>query len=449
LSDREPGDTEATARAIVERDTLIASSFRVAVVDGPDRGKNVVVSPESPGPLHVGTSPVCELALSDRMVSRRHLALSVTGDGLHMRDQGSTNGTLVGDLRAVDVVLGGGERIRVGESTLLVERLAAASSTSLWPVESFGRLLGASTTMRRLYPLCQKLSASSIPVIIEGETGTGKELLAESLHEMGPRKTQPFVVFDSSAIDGRHLEAILFGEESRAVRRGASAEIHKGVFEEASGGTLLIDEIAELPLAVQARLLRVLERGEICRVGGDRWIHVDTRVLATSRQNVDKQVELGHFREDLFFRLAAARIELPPLRKRDGDASMLARHFWNEMAGGRQAPSDLLGSFDGYGWPGNVRELQKAVARKVALGDVDRQSESPQPAVPVTIDSTAFERVLDLNLPFPEARARVTSEFERLFVTRLLAKHGGNISRAAAASGIARRYFQILRARNR
>jgi len=418
---------------------------RVIAIDGPDRGKELVVSATSPAPLLVGTGPACDLVLIDPQVSRRHLSLSATALGVQVVDLGSTNGTQVGSIRIADAVLTGGEVIRLGASSLRVDLAEGVATASLWPTESFGRLLGASVAMRRLYPLCAKLAASSIPLIVEGATGTGKELLAESLHEMGPRKNHPFVVFDCAAIDSRNVEVALFGEEQR--RGGSNGEPRKGVFEEAGSGTLLIDEITELPLVVQAKLLRVLERGEICRVGGDGWVPAPARVIATSRRNVDHEVELGRFREDLFFRLGTARIELPPLRQRQDDLSLLADHFWRQLAEGRPPPPNLTAAFEGYAWPGNVRELFNVVARKVALGDVDAEPRATP--VAAALDSKSFERVLDLDLSFSEARARVVSEFERFFVERVLAKHDGNVSRAAAASGIARRYFQILRTRSR
>jgi two-component system, NtrC family, response regulator HydG len=309
-----------------------------------------------------------------------------------------------------------------------------------------GRIVGESPAMRRLFPLCEKLAASALPLIVEGETGTGKGLLAETLHDIGRRKDEPFLVLDCASLEDGSVELLLFGEEWRT---GASVELQRGVFEEAGAGTVLIDAITELPLAVQARLLHVLERNEVCRVGGDAWIHVSARVIATSHKNVKREVELGRFREDLFFRLAATRIELPPLRDRQGDVALLATHFWHQLAAGSDPPADLLAPFDGYAWPGNVRELQSLVARKVTLGDVEGLRSEPTSVPASPLDATAFERVLEMDLPFSEARERVLAEFERCFVARVLAKHGGNVSRAAAASGVGRRYFQILRTRSR
>jgi DNA-binding NtrC family response regulator len=442
---------EETERAHVARGVTLVPSFRVVVTEGPDAGKEVALGPEGRGSLLVGTSPACDLVLTDRRVSRRHLSLDLADGPLRLTDRGSTNGTRVGGLAVEVARLQGGERIQVGDTTLRVDLVDEGAPVPLWPIESFGRVLGASVAMRRLYPLLQKLAAASMPIVIEGETGTGKELLAESLHEMGPRRLAPFVVFDCAAVAAKHVETVLFGEERRASAGGV--EIQKGVFEEAAGGTLFLDEVAELPLATQSRLLRALARQEVCRVGGDTWIAVDARVVAATRKDLDREVEHARFRDDLFFRLAGARVELPPLREREGDVLLLASTFWKRMAGDAPLPTQLLASFDGYGWPGNVRELENLVARAAALGELeDASASSSRPSallVPSAEDGKTFERVFALDLPFPEARARVVSEFEAYFVQRVLAKHGGNVSRAAAASGIARRYFQILKRRSR
>jgi DNA-binding NtrC family response regulator len=432
-----------TIEAPLDRKATEASTFRLVVTEGPQKGASVLVRPDSPGPVSVGSAPGCDLVLGDRLVSRRHASFEAGVRSLRVLDLGSTNGTVVNGLRVADATLEGGEVVRLGESLIRVERTGEdeGKPTPLWPVDAFGRFLGTSSVIRRLYPLLQKVAASNLPVILQGETGTGKELLAESIHELGPRRNQAFVVFDCSAA-GKESEAILFGEEERGkVKR-------RGVFDEADRGTLLLDEISELPLALQAKLLRVLERGEVCRVGGDRWIKTDARVVATTRRNVDREVELGKFRDDLFFRLSGLRVTIPPLRDRQGDVRFLAAHFWKQVSND-PLPEELITSFEGYGWPGNVRELANAVARRASLGELyPAGSDGPTP-IDLTTDSKVFERVFALNLPLPEARARVVAEFERYFVEKILAKHNGNVSHAAAASGIARRYFQIIKTRAR
>jgi transcriptional regulator with GAF, ATPase, and Fis domain len=338
----------------------------------------------------------------------------------------------------------------VGETVLRVNLASPEAARALSPATRFGRLLGESTSMRRLYPSCERLAASDVSIVIEGETGTGKELLAESIHETSARAEGPFVVFDCTAVPGDLALPTLFGAEA-----SGSAPARAGVFEQADGGTLLVDELGELDADVQPKLLRAIERGEIRRVGADRPRRVDVRVLATTRRDLEREVQAGRLRDDLYFRLAVARIELPPLREREGDAALLAAHFWRELSGeGDELPADIRAHCEAYSWPGNVRELENFVARRVALGDLPpapprftgAASSVPLPA-PARTDSFV-DAILALDLALPEARARVVDQFERRYVERVLAAHGGNVAQAAAASGLARRYFQLLRARH-
>jgi two-component system, NtrC family, response regulator HydG len=233
---------------------------------------------------------------------------------------------------------------------------------------SFGRFFGTSAEVRSLYPLFARMASSAVSVIVEGETGTGKEVLAESLHEASTRAPAPFVVFDASAVAASRIESDLFGHEPGPF--GGPAEVRRGLFEQADRGTLFIDGVAELPLSLQPKLLRALERGEVRRLGSDRWMRFDVRVIAAARRPLSREVREGRFRDDLFFRLNVARVTLPPLRERFGDVSFLAHHFARAM--GEPAPlgADLVARFEAYPWPGNVRELKNAVARLVALGQV-------------------------------------------------------------------------------
>jgi two-component system response regulator HydG len=301
--------------------------------------------------------------------------------------------------------------------------------------------------MRRLYPMLARLAASAVPVVIEGETGTGKELVAEALHEMGPRADGPFIVFDCTAVPPNLLESALFGHE-RGSFTGAVQQ-KKGVFELAHGGTLFIDEIGDLDSALQPKLLRALERSEVSRVGSSRWEKVDVRVIAATRRDLDREVQLGRFRDDLFYRLAITRIELPPLRRRSGDVAFLARHFWRELDGAKQPlPIALFQRYEEYPWPGNIRELRNAIARRLALGDmVDTPGLAPPSRAAPPRGDDVIEAILAENLPLPRARQRMVDEFEVRYIERVLALHGGNVTHAAASSGIARRYFNTIRAR--
>jgi two-component system, NtrC family, response regulator HydG len=420
-------------------------AFVLEVTQGPDQPYRVELDGHHPTRMLVGQSPACELRLTDPEVSRRHAAVEVVGDRLRVTDLGSTNGTYVGGLSIREVFLRGGESVRVGSTVLAVTRASCELGSELPTRTTFGHLVGASDEMRRLYPLCEKLANANVPVIIEGETGTGKEVLAESLHEQGPLSQQPFVVFDCTAVPPALVESELFGHVRGAFTGAVAAR--KGVFEQAEGGTLLIDEIGDLELALQPKLLRAIERSEIRRVGGDRAIRVHVRILAATRRDLDHEVQAGLFRDDLFHRLAVARIELPPLRERHGDVTVLAKYFCLELgADESELDRELLMRWEGYDWPGNVRELRNAVARHLALGDLapEGTGSSRSPKVEDFIDP-----VLSMDLPIKEARDRVIAEFERRYLSRALAKHNGVVTHAAKASGIARRHFQRLRVRRK
>jgi two-component system, NtrC family, response regulator HydG len=414
-----------------------STAYRLTVVEGPDAGRSFHVDGATSPRLLFGQSPACELRVADPAVSRRHGAFELAEGRLRYTDLESTNGSFVDGVPVIDAWLVGGSALRAGATVLRVEKAEKGERVVVSARTRFGGVVGASAAMRRIYPLCEKLARSDVPVVVEGETGTGKEVLAESLHTEGPRAQGPFVVFDCTAVAPNLVEAELFGHE-RGAFTGAVGQ-RKGVFEQAHGGTLLIDEIGDLELSLQPKLLR--------RVGGDRSIRVDVRVVAATRRDLDREVAAGRFRDDLFHRLAVTRVELPPLRRRVGDVGLLARHFLTQLGGAeRDVPRETWQRWESDEWPGNVRELRNAVARQVALGelaDLDFE-EVGSPSVGDPIDG-----VLALNLPLAAARERLVAEFERRYVARVLDKHGGNISLAAAESGIARRYFQLIKARTK
>ena len=419
------------------------------VVDGLDVGRELRIDGAESSRLFVGKGPTADLKLVDPAVSRRHLALEIERGRLRITDQGSTNGTRIDGSEVIDAFARGGEIVKIGATSLRVERLAPSSEVAQAQGPSkFARVIGTSSAMRRLYPVFERLAASTVPVIIEGETGTGKEALAEALHEAGPRAAFPFVVFDCTSVAANLMESELFGHE-RGAFTGASAG-HKGMFELAEGGTLLIDEIGDLDLALQAKLLRAVDRSEVRRVGSGKAIRCNVRLLAATRRDLEREVQQGRFRDDLFHRLAVARVELPPLRKRREDIPLLARYFWEGLGGiAGGPPRDLIDGWTDMAWPGNVRELRNAVARRIALGELDRPA--PQGAASASGsqrgDHLEIDDVLGMNLPYPKARREILDSFVRRYVARALESSGGNVAQAAAASGIARRYFQLLRDR--
>ncbi len=418
--------------------------YRAQVLEGEDAGSELELELETGARVLVGQGSGCEVRLRDRSVSRRHAALELRDDGLLLTDERSTNGTWVNGVRVQAAFVQDGDRIKLGSVVLQLtsgEHRVKAMSREM----SFGGLVGASTEIRRLHPLFHRLATSDVAVIIEGETGTGKEALAESIHAKGPRAAGPFVVFDCTAVPANLLESELFGHERGAFTGAIAAR--KGVFEQAEGGTLLIDEIGDLALDLQPKLLRVLERGELRRLGGERTLKPDVRVLAATRRDLDQEVAKGRFRDDLYHRLSVVRVELPPLRRRRGDIALLATHFCTQLGGDARALDvELLKRWEDSPWPGNVRELRNAVARHLAIGDVF----APPPSSATTVAPAAdlYTAILEDHPSWPRARDRVVDEFRQRYVADALQRNGGNVAQAAKSSGIALRYFQALRARD-
>jgi two-component system response regulator HydG len=443
-----PGDGET--RRQTTRVPLAPQSFEVVVVEGRDAGARALLDASS-GKLLVGTGPVCELRLTDPTVSRRHASIELTEHGVLVSDLDSTNGSFLGDARVVSAYLSPGVRLRLG-STTIEARDAASEPVKVRRAGSLGRMASSSPRMMNVLSLCEKLAATDVSIILEGETGTGKELLAECIHEASPRAQEPFVVLDCRTTPRGLVEAHLFGE----VRADGSARA--GIFELASGGTLLVDEPGDLDLDVQAKLLRALDKGVIFRLGDTQPVTVDARVIVATSHDLDKLVEERRFREDLYYRLAGARIELPPLRRRREDIPLVAGILWTELGGKGFLPDEFLERFEAYDWPGNVRELERAIERFLALGDkvsllvahTHRHVARPElPAQEEGQERGLLERVLSANLAYSEARQRVLEEFERAYLEKALADSGGNVAAAAASSGIARRHFQRIRARQR
>ena len=410
-----------TLRAHVQ---LSESTFDIelCVVEGADRGAACLLSSGRASPLLVGQSPTCDLRLRDRSVSRRHAAFDASSWPVRVSDLGSTNGTSVNGVSIVDALLVGGETVRLGETTLLAERRASGPRVRLSDRGRFGRMLGESPAMRRLYPLCERLTESAMPVMIEGEAGTGKELLAESLHETGPYAAGPFLVVDC-AVRGPELTR----------RQRDRGDAFEATLAQAAGGTLLLDEVGELDPALQRALVRALKSDGS-----------GTRIVVATRKNLDWLVQHGRFREDLYAVIAEARIELPPLRARQGDVRLLARQFWHEDGGDDRAfPSEAIAHAESLPWPGNVRELREFVNKLLVHG-----GDRPTAASPGGVGAVV-EELLGADVSYSEARRRLLVEFEQRYVERMMQVHHGNITRAAAASGLARRNFQLIRARRK
>jgi two-component system response regulator GlrR len=413
--------------------TLKERKYQVSVVAGPDTGLTKAIESK----LVVGTHPDCGLLLKDTTVSRYHVELLARPDGVVVRDLESTNGTYLGGTRITEVIVEDQAVIVVGKTQLKVGMLEADLGK---PEEqaSFGPAIGASHSMKQLFGILEKVSPTDSTVLVLGETGTGKEVLARAIHEKSKRAKAPFVVVDCGAVAPTLIESELFGHV-RGAFTGAVLD-RNGAFLEADGGTIFLDEIGELPLELQPKLLRVLEAGTVRRVGEDKHRRVDVRIVAATHRDLEAEIAANRFRRDLYYRLAVVLVTVPPLRDRLDDLAMLARHFVNTMGRGDfELPRGLMARFSAYHWPGNVRELRNLVERALAGADVDPL---PQESTSARALQSSSENITDL--PFKEAKERLVESFTKEYLASLLEKCHGNISQAAREAGIARNYVHRL-----
>jgi DNA-binding NtrC family response regulator len=402
-----------------------ARGVRLIVVAGPDKGRTADLAL---GTWSIGTDPSCTLVLSDQWISRRHLELTVEAQELRLRDLGSTNGSYFQGARFDSLSVGRGSILRLGETEL---RLASPEDDASLP-NRFGRLLGASQRMQDVFATLTKIAASELTLLVQGETGTGKELLAEAVHKASPRAAGPFVICDLAAPATSSLvEAELFGCV-RGALPGVDAD-RVGAFKQADGGTLFLDQIGELDLEVQPRLLRAIERKLIKPVGAAQNEHANVRIIAATNRDLEADVSTGKFRQDLYHRMAVARVELPPLRERREDVPL------------------LVAALQAHDWPGNVRQLRNVLERAVSLAgggpviDARVLGLEAQAAPPDTITRSDTGKVV----PFKEAKERLVDVWEREYVVTLLERTKGNVSLAARRAGITRVYMhQLIRKHN-
>jgi DNA-binding NtrC family response regulator len=397
----------------------------------------------------IGTHSTNDLILRDPSVSRFHCKLTCGDKGWRLQDSGSLNGTMLDGVRVRDADLAGEGILALGDCLVHVSGLEPASEVSIPNIASFGALTGTSVAMRKLFASLEKVAASDINVLIEGDSGTGKELVASEIFQRGPRAEKAFVIVDCGAISPSLVESELFGHV-RGAFTGADRD-RLGAFEAANGGTVFLDEIGELPLELQPKLLRAIESREIRRVGETRARKVDVRVIAATNRDLDREVNKGRFREDLYFRLAVMVVRVPSLRDRLEDLPALVRSFLTSLGvaavdqRGLFSPS-VLAELAEHDWPGNVRELRNYVERSVVLKEALPAARKRHPASSSTSDSgpaseagPASERV-----PFKLAKDAVVDAFERSYLAALLESAGGNISKAARNGGMDRMYLHRL-----
>jgi two-component system response regulator GlrR len=430
LSD-EPAATESLAEGFAAG--LSVSRFTLAVIEGPDAGTTVTSEAQR---LVIGTDESTGLVLHDPAVSRIHCELVARPDRVTLRDLGSKNGTTVDGVAIELAPLAPNAVLGIGRSRIRFTLVGHGLPLPVSARTAFGIVVGISPATRHVFALLERAAASDASVLLEGETGTGKEAAAESIHRESARRDGPFLVLDCGAVPRELLESELFGHEKGAFTGATSARV--GIFEAASGGSILLDEIGELPLELQPKLLGVLERREVRRVGGSTTIPIDVRVLAATNRNLAAEVNAQRFRADLFYRLAVLEIHIPALRDRPDDLASLVEHLAARL--GRAMPAWMrqprfLDELRQHHWPGNVRELRNYLERCIAFGQAVPTTKPPRPADLPPVD---------LGVPLKLARDAWVGPFERRYLEEMLRKHGGNVSAAARGAGMDRLTFYRL-----
>jgi DNA-binding NtrC family response regulator len=432
--------------------------------------------------IRIGSMEDNDVVLGDDTVSRNHCKIVQDDNGYVLIDQRSTNGTFVNKVRIREAFLKPGSIVSVGQSQLRFT--AREEEVEIVPsrADHCAGLIGGNARMREIYAIIEKIAPTATTVVIDGETGTGKEVVAQAIHSLSPRGRNDFVVFDCGAVPPNLIESELFGHEKGSFT--GAVMTRQGLFEQADGGTLFLDELGELPLDLQPKLLRALEQREVRRVGSAKAAKVDVRIIAATNRNLEDEVRAGRFRQDLFYRLSVVRLHLPSLHDRTDDIPLLIQHFLEHGAFNRKpnAPSvrgasrEAIAALQVYPWPGNVRELVNVVERAVSFCDTEtielsdlpdyvRTAKAPprDPAVrraastasaPVATPTVSMnphapapappDELLAEGVTFKDAKERWVASFERDYILQLLRRNSGNISHAARAADIDRKYFRKL-----
>ncbi len=419
------------------------------VIEGPDLG---LAFPLSDRALKVGKGKECDVVLTDRAVSRVHLELSLVGSAVRVRDLGSTNGTFIGKTRVIESVVPAGTVLSLGQTRLHLRGDDAPDVVTPSVADHFGEMWGVSVAMRQIFAVLERVSPKDISLLVDGETGTGKELVARAVHSHSARKNGSFIVLDCSAVAPELIESQLFGH-----RRGSftgAMQDRPGVFESARGGTLFLDELDSLPLDLQPKLLRVIESRTVVRLGEYDSRPVDVRIVAACGRSPEESVARGELRRDLYFRLAVVRLTLPSLRDRLDDLPLLAQKTLDRIGARGVVVEDgpALQRLRRHPWMGNIRELRNVLERALLLapagatsleqlalrlspvlaGQVQEKEEAPRwPGV-------------DMAQPFKEAKDHAMGLFEREYLRVALQRNGANLSRTARDVGLTRHHLRKL-----
>jgi len=423
-------------------------------MSGPEAGESWLMERDV---IRIGSVKTGDIVLTDPTVSRRHAEIRRGKDGVILRDLGSTNGVFVGQVRAKEVYLGPDTHFRVGRTEMVFTLADEIIDVEPSSADHFENLIGDSVAMREVFGILERVAPTDLTVLITGETGTGKELASRAVHHVSKRAKGPFIVFDCGAAPDNLIESELFGHQ-RGAFTGA-VDTRPGVFEMAHGGTIFLDEIGELPLDLQPKLLRVLEQREVRRVGASKTKSIDVRVVAATNRNLREEVDAGRFREDLYYRLAVVEMVMPPLRDRMEDVERLAQHLLERSSHNTSVndiAADVLQIFRSYHWPGNVRELNNVIERALPFSDGSIIAIDALPDALMETDQSETQRLDSLqipheraseavsSLPFKDAKDQLVESFERQYLIDLLERHSGNVSKAARAADMDRKSITRL-----
>ncbi len=421
---------------------------RAEVVEGPDAGAAAMPAGEV---LSIGTAETNTLVVTDPTVSRFHLDLSRHDQGILVVDHGSTNGVLLHGARIERAIVPPRTLLKLGRSVVRVDD-GETVTVEAFEGERLGGLVGHAPAMRRLMAQIERAARSEASILLHGETGTGKEVVARAIHEASPRAEGPLETVDCGSILPSLIASELFGHEKGAFT-GADQQ-HIGAFERAHGGTLFLDEIGELPAALQTALLGALERRAFRRVGGKQTITVDVRVISATHRDLRREVNEGTFRQDLFYRLAVIVLTIPALRERSDDIPLLVEHFLRQS--GFDGPVEAvlneaaMAQLARYRWPGNVRELRNVVEAAVVMGEPPPLADQsvaglkrPRPSGGAAdgVGAHALDLGEVLGMPYSEARNLVVDRFEAVYIDDLLARCRGNVAQAARQAKMNRSYL--------
>ena len=396
------------------------------------------------GRLRIGKASDNDLVLSDDTVSRHHCELIRSPEGIHIRDLDSTNGTRVDGTRVREATVQPGSVLKVGEVEISLR--PSTQKVEVLPSDKpqFGTAIGQSLAMRTIFGVLERIAPTDATVLLEGETGTGKDVLARSIWQASTRAQKPFMVVDCGAVSYSLIESELFGHERGAFTGAVSAR--QGAFELADGGTVFLDEIGELPLDVQPKLLRVLETREFRRVGGNKTLHTNVRVIAATKRDLQREVQAGKFREDLYFRLAVVPVTVPPLRARREDIPLLVTNILKTAGGGTDltVAQETLQALAAHDWPGNVRELRNVLERAIYMAQAIGSRELSVVALPGSAAPSDTAFVFEPGKSYRDTRAKYDGEFEKRYVKWLLGRHSGNVSAAAREAKMDRKHLHDM-----